>query len=67
MSVINGMQNIALYLQVSEITVRKYIKEYGLPVRKLFDAPNAPVMSTSLLLDEWVEKKLYNPSNNGHE
>ena len=61
MAVINGMQNIAQYLQISEITVRKYIKDYGLPIRKLFDAPCAPVMSTSKLLDEWVEQMLYNP------
>lgn len=67
MSVINGMQNIALYLQVSEVTVRKYIKEYGLPIRKLFDAPSAPVITTSSLLDTWVEKQLHNPSVNDHK
>jgi len=61
MSVINGMQNIALYLQVSEVTVRKYIKDYGLPIRKLFDAPSAPVITTSSLLDAWVEERLHNP------
>jgi len=51
MAVINGMHNIAIYFQVSEVTVRKYIKEYGLPIRKLFDSANAPVMTTSDLLD----------------
>jgi hypothetical protein len=61
MAVINGIHNIAVYLQVSEPTVRKYIKKYGLPIRKLFDAPSAPVMSTSDLLDRWVEDVLCNP------
>lgn len=61
MAVINGIRAIALYIGVSEVTVNKYIKEYGLPIRKLYNGPSAPVMSTSNMLDQWVEEMLYDP------
>ena len=61
MAVINGIRNIALYIGVSEVTVHKYIKEKGLPIRRLSTSPSAPIMSTSSMLDRWVEKTLHNP------
>ncbi len=63
MAVLNGIRAIGLYLGVSNNTVLKYIKEFNLPIRKLSNSSNASVMSTSELLDRWVEKVLINPDD----
>jgi len=58
MAVINGIRAIAIYLQVSEVTVREYIEKYGLPIRKIGNAQNAPVITTSEMVDVWVRDGL---------
>ncbi len=57
MAVLKGIKKIAAYLDASETTVHKYIKLSNLPVRKINGLPNMPAISTTGLIDRWIEEE----------
>ena len=58
MAILNGEKAIAAYIKVSEQTVAKYIKFYGLPVRRMGKSKQSSVMTTTTLIEKWVEDHL---------
>ena len=62
MPVLRGVKRIAGYLEVSVSTVYKYIEHYNLPIRKMNGRQSAPVMTTTGLIDKWIEEELYKPA-----
>jgi len=58
LAILNGEKAIAAYIKVSEQTVAKYIKFYGLPVRRMGKSKQSSVMTTTTLIEKWVEDHL---------
>jgi hypothetical protein len=67
MPVLRGVKKIARYLEVSVSTVYKYIEHHNLPIRKMNGQQSAPIMTTTGLIDKWIEERLYNPSQDTDE
>lgn len=55
MAALTGIDQIASYLSSCPNTVKKYIKEFGLPVRRIGNSKSATMITTSELLDEWIK------------
>lgn len=62
MPVLRGLKKIAIYLDVSTSTVERYIKDHNLPIRKINGQQSASIITTTGLIDKWIEEELYKPS-----
>ena len=58
MAILNSEGEIATFLKVSKQTVAKYIKYYGLPVKRMGKSKNAPVITTTIAVEKWIEDHL---------
>jgi len=58
LAILNGEKAIAEYIKVSEQTVAKYIKFYGLPVRRMGKSKYAGIMTTTTLIEKWIENHI---------
>ena len=54
--ILDSWKEIAAYLKRSEKTCRHWVKELGLPVRRLEESPKARVFAYADELDRWLEK-----------